>query len=120
MSLRDGAYSRFDRSAVVQGFTPTQGLKTFLSKYVDENAMRKTRSQSEDDNPPSPVSMDIDSNTFLTTSKDIQLPGQSRDTSVKFHQPLTPPSVSNPHTPSSPHGNINQVCVFSPNLNFKI
>lgn len=27
VSLRDGAYSRFDRSQVVDGFTPTQGLK---------------------------------------------------------------------------------------------
>jgi mediator of RNA polymerase II transcription subunit 14 len=27
VSLRDGAYSRFDRSNVVDEFTPTQGLK---------------------------------------------------------------------------------------------
>ncbi|OXU18250.1 hypothetical protein TSAR_004954 [Trichomalopsis sarcophagae] len=54
VSLRDGAYSRFDHSNVVEGFTPIQGLSTFLSQYVDKNAIYRRRSQSEDDNPPSP------------------------------------------------------------------
>lgn len=58
VSIRDGAYSRFDRVSVVLEFTPTQGLKGFLSKYVDENAVYRRRSQSEDDNPPSPIQMD--------------------------------------------------------------
>jgi mediator of RNA polymerase II transcription subunit 14 len=31
VSLRDGAYSRFDRSNVVDEFTPTQGLKVIIS-----------------------------------------------------------------------------------------
>ena len=65
MSLRDGAYNRFDRSHVVDVFTPTQGLKAFLSKYVDESAVFRRRSQSEDDNPPSPISMEIESGGFL-------------------------------------------------------
>lgn len=30
ISLRDGAYSRFDRSNVVDEFTPTQGLKVIF------------------------------------------------------------------------------------------
>lgn len=60
VSLRDGAYSHFDRSNVVDVFTPTQGLKTFLSKYVDESAVFRRRSQSEDDNPPSPISMEVE------------------------------------------------------------
>jgi mediator of RNA polymerase II transcription subunit 14 len=30
VSLRDGAYSRFDRSNVVDEFTPTQGLKVIF------------------------------------------------------------------------------------------
>lgn len=58
VSIRDGAYSRFDRSKVVEGFTPTQGLKGFLSKYVDETAVYRRQSQSEDDNPPSPITME--------------------------------------------------------------
>lgn len=58
VSIRDGAYSRFDRSNVIEEFTPTQGLKGFLSKYVDENAVYRRQSQSEDDNPPSPITME--------------------------------------------------------------
>lgn len=61
VSIRDGAYSRFDRSKVVEEFTPTQGLKGFLSKYVDETAVYRRQSQSEDDNPPSPIAMEDNS-----------------------------------------------------------
>ncbi|XP_015606309.1 mediator of RNA polymerase II transcription subunit 14 isoform X2 [Cephus cinctus] len=105
VSLRDGAYSRFDRSNVVDEFTPTQGLKAFLSKYVDESAVFRRRSQSEDDNPPSPVTMDSDggggSVGFLSHHRGgPQSPAQQRD-GLRFHPPLTPPS--NPHTPASPH-----------------
>lgn len=38
VSIRDGASSRFERN-VVEEFTPIQGLKAFLSKYVDESAV---------------------------------------------------------------------------------
>ncbi|EFN69905.1 Mediator of RNA polymerase II transcription subunit 14, partial [Camponotus floridanus] len=108
VSLRDGAYSHFDKSNVVDEFTPTQGLKAFLSKYVDENAVFRRRSQSEDDNPPSPVTMDSDgggSNVggFLGHHRSgPQSPAQQRE-GLRFHPPLTPPSGSNPHTPASPH-----------------
>ncbi|XP_044010712.1 mediator of RNA polymerase II transcription subunit 14 isoform X2 [Aphidius gifuensis] len=130
VSLRDGAYSRFDRSNVVDEFTPTQGLKTFLSKYVDESAVFRRRSQSEDDNPPSPVTMgDNDGGGgggggggsvgggssggggggFMSHHRGgPQSPAQQRD-GLRFHPPLTPPSGSNPHTPASPHtANISQ------------
>ncbi|XP_018328535.1 mediator of RNA polymerase II transcription subunit 14 isoform X2 [Agrilus planipennis] len=110
VSLRDGAYSRYDRSNVVDVFTPTQGLKAFLSKYVDESAVFRRRSQSEDDNPPSPISMEVEgSGGFLGHHKGPQSPAQQRETGLRFHPPLTPPSGSNPHTPASPHtSNINQ------------
>ncbi|KMQ89075.1 mediator of rna polymerase ii transcription subunit 14-like protein [Lasius niger] len=108
VSLRDGAYSHFDKSNVVDEFTPTQGLKAFLSKYVDENAVYRRRSQSEDDNPPSPVTMDSDGGGgnvggFLGHHRSgPQSPAQQRE-GLRFHPPLTPPSGSNPHTPASPH-----------------
>ncbi|XP_072757173.1 mediator of RNA polymerase II transcription subunit 14 isoform X3 [Anoplolepis gracilipes] len=107
VSLRDGAYSHFDKSNVVDEFTPTQGLKAFLSKYVDENAVFRRRSQSEDDNPPSPVTMDSDGGGgnvgFLGHHRSgPQSPAQQRE-GLRFHPPLTPPSGSNPHTPASPH-----------------
>ncbi|XP_060525569.1 mediator of RNA polymerase II transcription subunit 14 [Cylas formicarius] len=109
VSLRDGAYSRFDRSNVVDVFSPTQLLKAFLSKYVDETAVFRRRSQSEDDNPPSPV--EVDGGGFLGHHRPPQSPaGASRaEPGLRFHPPLTPPSGSNPHTPASPHtSNINQ------------
>lgn len=115
ISIRDGAYSRFDRSNVVEEFTPTQGLKGFLSKYVDENAVYRRRSQSEDDNPPSPIAMEESqggptsvggSSPFLGTSSgsgSIRGPQSPRDAGLRFAPPHTPPSISNPHTPASPH-----------------
>lgn len=111
VSIRDGAYSRFDRSNVVEEFTPTQGLKGFLSKYVDESAVYRRRSQSEDDNPPSPVTtMDEPhggpasvGSTFLGggSSSGMRGPQSPRDSGLRFAAPSTPPS--NPHTPASPH-----------------
>eukprot|EP00058_Branchiostoma_floridae_P007849 XP_002593337.1 hypothetical protein BRAFLDRAFT_277116 [Branchiostoma floridae] len=57
VAIRDGAYSLFDVSKVVEGFTPTQGLKAFLSMFEDSMAHSRRRSASEDDNPPSPIGM---------------------------------------------------------------
>ena len=63
---------------------PIRGFKAFLYKYVDEAALARRTSQTEDDNPPSPLSMEQD------------------QSGLKFAPPLTPPS--NPLTPVSPHG----------------
>lgn len=83
-------------------------LQAFLSKYVDESAVFRRRSQSEDDNPPSPVPLDPADGAgtgFLSTHRAPQSPS-----GLRFHPPLTPPSGSNPHTPASPHtSNISQV-----------
>lgn len=100
VSIRDGAYSRFDRINVVMEFIPTQGLKGFLSKYVDENAVYRRRSQSEDDNPPSPIPQLDDGPSW---SGNLRGPASPRDSGLRFAAPQTPPSTSNPHTPASPH-----------------
>nr|XP_018906970.1 PREDICTED: mediator of RNA polymerase II transcription subunit 14 isoform X1 [Bemisia tabaci] len=87
LTIRDGAYSRFDRTNVINDFLPTPGLKAFLSKYIVEGAAMRRHSKSEDDNnPPSPVSVD-----------------PTESSGLRFQHPLTPPSGSNPHTPASPH-----------------
>lgn len=110
VSIRDGVYSRFDRSNVVEEFTPTQSLKGFLSKYVDETAVYRRRSQSEDDNPPSPITIEESqggpgsvggSSPFLSSG--LRAPQSPRDAGLRFAPPITPPSSSNPHTPASPH-----------------
>jgi mediator of RNA polymerase II transcription subunit 14 len=89
-------------------------LQAFLSKYVDETAVFRRRSQSEDDNPPSPITMDSDGGggpmSFLGTHhRGPQSPAQQREAGLRFHPPLTPPSGSNPHTPASPHPTMSQV-----------
>lgn len=100
VSIRDGAYSRYDRVQCVMDFIPTQGLKGFLSKYVDENAVYRRRSQSEDDNPPSPQMMLEEGQQ----SSFFRGPQSPRDSGLRFAAPATPPTQSsNPHTPASPH-----------------
>lgn len=118
VSIRDGAHSRFAKRNVVDEFTPTQGLKGFLSKYVDESSVYRRRSQSEDDNPPSPIAMDDQqqgpssvggagsSSPFLSH----RAPQSPRDGGLRFPQPITPPASTNPLTPASPHP-IGQVIV---------
>ncbi|XP_026466667.1 mediator of RNA polymerase II transcription subunit 14 isoform X2 [Ctenocephalides felis] len=118
VSIRDGAYSRYDRSNVVDEFTPTQGLKGFLSRFVDESAVSsRRRSQSEDDNPPSPtVAIESSDATYIGGNRTPhsnagpggpQSPREPPGPTLRFHTPQTPPSqqsqTSNPHTPASPH-----------------
>ncbi|XP_063699988.1 mediator of RNA polymerase II transcription subunit 14 [Culicoides brevitarsis] len=106
VSIRDGAYSRFAGSNVVGEWLVIGGLKGFLSKYVDENAVYRRRSQSEDDNPPSPTLEEVQGgphsvgSSFLTSG--LRGPQSPRDPNVRFTAPMTPPSGSNPHTPASP------------------
>ncbi len=57
-------------------------------KYVDEAAFQRRQSQTEDDNPPSPMMTQPD-------TSDTSAAG------LKFNTPHTPPS--NPLTPASPH-----------------
>ncbi|XP_053732138.1 mediator of RNA polymerase II transcription subunit 14 isoform X1 [Synchiropus splendidus] len=59
VAIRDGAYSLFDNTKIVEGFYPAPGLKTFLNMFVDSNQDARRRSVNEDDNPPSPVGMDV-------------------------------------------------------------
>jgi len=84
VSIRDGSFSMFDQTKVLTDLEPIRGFKAFLYKYVDEAALARRTSQTEDDNPPSPLTMDQD------------------QTGLKFAPPITPPS--NPLTPVSPHG----------------
>ncbi|XP_062570330.1 mediator of RNA polymerase II transcription subunit 14-like isoform X3 [Saccostrea cucullata] len=101
VSVRDGAYSLFDNSKAVDGFSPTSMFKHFLNKYVDDAITgRHTHrmSTTEDDNPPSPMdSIDIFSLSSQPPSTGSPASRQ-RETGLRF--PMTPPS--NPHTPASP------------------
>ncbi|EEC20233.1 conserved hypothetical protein [Ixodes scapularis] len=119
VAVRDGAYSKFDKTKAVEDFTPIQGLRAFLSKFVDESACQlRRRSQSEDDNPPSPIPTLEGMDSFLGPGLRPLSPAQRpQDASaaaaaavaaaaggLRFHHPMTPPS--NPHTPASPHPSV--------------
>ncbi|TRY66235.1 hypothetical protein DNTS_006072 [Danionella cerebrum] len=91
VAIRDGAYSLFDNTKIVEGFYPAPGLKTFLNMFVDSNQDARRRSVNEDDNPPSPITMD---DTFMPHTQ-TQPPGRG------VYPPLTSPP--NPyHVPPSP------------------
>lgn len=77
--------------------------------FVDEKMTAshgRQRSSTEDDNPPSPIGMDMD--VFMSQQQQPMLgsPATSRQlkdssSGFRFHNnPMTPPS--NPHTPASP------------------
>ncbi|TDG47352.1 hypothetical protein AWZ03_006211 [Drosophila navojoa] len=114
VSIRDGASNRFDRN-IIEEFTPIQGLKAFLSKYVDESAVYRGRAPHDDDNPLSPMGLEDNfggpnsvagvsaggSSPFLGAG--MRGPQSPRDSGLRFPAPHTPPSSSNPHTPASPH-----------------
>lgn len=84
-----------------------------MLKYVDENAVYRGHSQTDEDNPPSPIGLEDSfggsasvsgaggSSPFLSTN--IRGPQSPRDSGLRFPAPHTPPTGSNPHTPASPH-----------------
>ena len=55
VQIRDGSFSVFDQTKVLSDLEPIRGFKAFLYKYVDEAALTRRSSQTEDDNPPSPM-----------------------------------------------------------------
>ncbi|XP_074645605.1 mediator of RNA polymerase II transcription subunit 14-like isoform X2 [Tubulanus polymorphus] len=119
LAIRDGAYSLFDTSKAVDGFNPIPGLKAFLNIYVDETvtaALSRRRSVTEDDNPPSPVGMDMDS-FMVQPQSHTGSPRQKQD-GLRFHSPMTPPS--NPHTPASPTANQRMQMSYSPAAAFPL
>lgn len=96
-------------------------FQAFLSKFVDETATQnRRRSQTEDENPLSPVpTLDALDSGFLGSSGQLKpgSPAQCRSqesvsstsgpgSGLRFHLPMTPPSGSNPHTPASPHTSV--------------
>ncbi|XP_073472427.1 mediator of RNA polymerase II transcription subunit 14 isoform X4 [Aquarana catesbeiana] len=98
VAIRDGAYSLFDNSKIVEGFYPAPGLKTFLNMFVDSNQDARRRSVNEDDNPPSPVGGDM-MDSLLSQFQPQQF---SKQSGASGAYPLTSPpsSYHNTVTPS--------------------
>ncbi|XP_072542287.1 mediator of RNA polymerase II transcription subunit 14 isoform X2 [Salminus brasiliensis] len=93
VAIRDGAYSLFDNTKIVEGFYPAPGLKTFLNMFVDSNQDARRRSVNEDDNPPSPVGVDVMDTLMPHMQPQQPIRGQG------VYPPLTSP-------PTSYHGNV--------------
>ncbi|XP_058042170.1 mediator of RNA polymerase II transcription subunit 14 isoform X5 [Ahaetulla prasina] len=100
VAIRDGAYSLFDNSKIVEGFYPAPGLKTFLNMFVDSNQDARRRSVNEDDNPPSPIGGDMMDS--LISQLQPQQQQSSKQTGAPAAYPLTSPPTSyhNTVTPS--------------------
>ncbi|KAM3837016.1 mediator of RNA polymerase II transcription subunit 14 isoform 3-T3 [Vipera latastei] len=100
VAIRDGAYSLFDNSKIVEGFYPAPGLKTFLNMFVDSNQDARRRSVNEDDNPPSPIGGDMMDS--LISQLQPQQQQSSKQSGAPAAYPLTSPPTSyhNTVTPS--------------------
>ncbi|XP_056902805.1 mediator of RNA polymerase II transcription subunit 14 isoform X1 [Takifugu flavidus] len=131
VAIRDGAYSLFDNTKIVEGFYPAPGLKTFLTMFVDSNQDARRRSVNEDDNPPSPVGVDI-TDSLMNQLQAQQQPQPMRATAGGVYPPLTSPppnyhanvapspsmmptqSPGNIHTSGSPSGVLRAPSPFGP------
>ncbi|XP_041439684.1 mediator of RNA polymerase II transcription subunit 14 isoform X2 [Xenopus laevis] len=103
VAIRDGAYSLFDNSKIVEGFYPAPGLKTFLNMFVDSNQDARRRSVNEDDNPPSPIGGDMmDSLLSQLQPQGQQTQQFTKQMGASGAYPLTSPpsSYHNTVTPS--------------------
>uniref|UniRef100_A0A3Q1F3A5 Mediator of RNA polymerase II transcription subunit 14 n=1 Tax=Acanthochromis polyacanthus TaxID=80966 RepID=A0A3Q1F3A5_9TELE len=133
VAIRDGAYSLFDNTKIVEGFYPAPGLKTFLNMFVDSNQDARRRSVNEDDNPPSPSPVGVDVMESLITQLQTPQPPQTmRGGAGGVYPPLTSPppnyhanvapspsmmptqSPGNIHASGSPSGALRAPSPFGP------
>ncbi|XP_062313192.1 mediator of RNA polymerase II transcription subunit 14 isoform X2 [Osmerus eperlanus] len=99
VAIRDGAYSLFDNTKIVEGFYPAPGLKTFLNMFVDSNQDPRRRSVNEDDNPPSPVGVDV----MDSLMNQLQAQQPIRGGAGGVYPPLTsPPTAFHTNVAPSP------------------
>uniref|UniRef100_A0A8C9W527 Mediator of RNA polymerase II transcription subunit 14 n=1 Tax=Scleropages formosus TaxID=113540 RepID=A0A8C9W527_SCLFO len=132
VAIRDGAYSLFDNTKIVEGFYPAPGLKTFLSMFMDSSQDARRRSVNEDDNPPSPVGMDLLDPLASQIQPQLQQPGAGIYPALTsppsaYHQNIAPspsmmptPSPGTIHAVSSPSGAMRAHPPFAPILFFLI
>ncbi|KAJ8004670.1 hypothetical protein DPEC_G00138730 [Dallia pectoralis] len=103
VAIRDGAYSLFDNTKIVEGFYPAPGLKTFLNMFVDSSQDARRRSVNEDDNPPSPVGGDMMDSLLNQFQAQPQPPQPMRGGPGGVYPPLTsPPTPYHPNVAPSP------------------
>uniref|UniRef100_A0A8C5NXY2 Mediator of RNA polymerase II transcription subunit 14 n=1 Tax=Jaculus jaculus TaxID=51337 RepID=A0A8C5NXY2_JACJA len=94
VAIRDGAYSLFDNSKLVEGFYPAPGLKTFLNMFVDGNQDARRRSVTEDDHPPSPIGGDVMDSLISQLQPPLQQQPFPKQPGTPGAHPLTSPPAS--------------------------
>ena len=99
VSVRDGAFCVSDRSRPLDELSPLQNLSAFLAKYAADPAF--SGSSGEDDTPPSPTSLELEPTTALPPPA-ARPSGSPAAREARFAHPMTPGSLSQPHTPASP------------------
>uniref|UniRef100_A0A4W4HCC3 Mediator of RNA polymerase II transcription subunit 14 n=1 Tax=Electrophorus electricus TaxID=8005 RepID=A0A4W4HCC3_ELEEL len=126
VAIRDGAYSLFDNTKIVEGFYPAPGLKAFLNMFVDSNQDARRRSVNEDDNPPSPVGVDVMDTLMPHVQPQQPIRGQGvypplTSPPAPYHSNVAPsPSVmptqspGNIHAANSPSGALRAPSPFGP------
>nr|XP_027196694.1 mediator of RNA polymerase II transcription subunit 14-like [Dermatophagoides pteronyssinus] len=115
VSIRDGALSNFDNSKVISDFKPIQGLKAFLSKFIDKTIQTRRLSQTEDDNPPSPIAQidyPVSNDNYMFTGTQMKPNSNIQQQQQQQPPPINEPNLTNrssvlplhssPHTPASP------------------
>ncbi|XP_048396504.1 mediator of RNA polymerase II transcription subunit 14 [Stegostoma tigrinum] len=100
VAIRDGAYSLFDNSKIVEGFHPAPGLKTFLNMFVDSTQDARRRSVNEDDNPPSPIGGDMIESLMSQLQSQPQQPFTKSSGTASYPLTSPPTSYHNTVTPS--------------------
>lgn len=104
VAIRDGALSQFDQSKVIEDLQPIQGLRSFLNKFIDKSVQMRRLSQTEDDNPPSPVVQMDTQDSYMFPANQIKT-SPSKTLHPESSVNRNPGSVSihsNPNTPASP------------------
>ena len=104
LAIRDGALSKFDQQKAVEELQPIQGLKAFLTKFIDKSVQMRRLSQTEDDNPPSPVVQgDLNENYLFHNAPIRTSPAKSLQAEISNRNANNSAMQhSNPHTPASP------------------
>lgn len=102
VSIRDGAFSQFDQSKAIEELSPIQGLKTFLSKFMDKSVQMRRLSQTEDDNPPSPVVLMDTHDSYMFSGNQVKTSPAKPLSSDTLNRNPSSVQHSNPQTPASP------------------
>ena len=94
-----------------QNFIAFLKFQAFLNKFVDKTSQMRRLSQTEDDNPPSPMPQIESVESYLYGTSQMKTSSPSKNVNEATSRSLSHPmgssaQGSNPHTPTSPHTSV--------------